>query len=365
MILDDLEVPVVLAPLAGGPSTPELAAAVSRAGGLGFLAAGYLTADELGRRVRRARELAGAAPLGVNLFVPGGPAGAEAAAAVAGYAGGLAGEAQAAGAEPGEPRFDDDDWTAKLARLAADPVPVVSFTFGCPEPDALARLRAAGSETWVTVSTPADAATAAAAGADVLVAQGAEAGGHRSVFRDDPAGDLTDGIGLLALLALVRARTARPVVAAGGIMTGAGIAAVLAAGAAAAQLGTAFLRCPEAGTAAAARTALAGHAPTAMTRAFTGRLARGIRNRFLDEHTAAAPAAYPEVHYVTAPLRAAGRAAGDAGVLNLWAGQAYELGRELPAGELTAALGRDAARALRDAAARCAPAGRGAGTAGA
>jgi nitronate monooxygenase len=352
MILDELAVPVVLAPLAGGPSTPELAAAVSRAGGLGFLAAGYLTAAELGRRIGRARELAGDAPLGVNLFVPGAPATGGAAAAVAAYAAGLAAEARAAGVTLGEPRFEDDDWDAKLALLEASPVPVVSFTFGCPDPAVLARLRAAGSEAWVTVVTPADAVTAAAAGADVLVAQGAEAGGHRSLFRDDPAGEVSDGLGLLSLLTLVRARTAVPVVAAGGIITGAGIAAVLAAGAAAAQLGTAFLRCPEAGTAAAARAALAGDTPTAMTRAFTGRLARGIRNRFLDEHTAGAPAAYPEVHHLTAPLRQAGRAAGDAEVLNLWAGQTHELGSELPAGELTAVLARDAAVALDGAAGR-------------
>jgi len=121
---------------------------------------------------------------------------------------------------------------------------------------------------------------AAAAGADVLVVQGSEAGGHRGSFRDDPADDLAGGIGLLSLLQLVRSRTALPLVAAGGISTGAAMAAVLAAGASAAQPGTAFLRCPEAGTAQVHREAIAGHGQTAMSRAFSGRLARGIRNQF-------------------------------------------------------------------------------------
>jgi len=144
-------------------------------------------------------------------------------------------------------------------------------------------------------------------------------------------------------------------VATGGIGSGAAIAAVLAAGAAAAQLGTAFLRCPEAGTAAVHRQALAGSAPTAVTRAFTGRLARGIRNRFLDRHGAAAPAAYPELHHLTAPLRQAGRAAGDAGLVNLWAGQTYELGRQLPAGQLVRTLAEEARAALQQAQARLGP----------
>ena len=129
MILDRLDVPIVLAPLAGGPTTPELAAAVSNAGGLGFLAGGYLSAAALGDRIAQARALT-SAPLGVNLFVPGGPAPDG---AVADYAAELAATASQAGVELGEPKFDDDDWTAKLALLTADPLPVTSFTFGCPE----------------------------------------------------------------------------------------------------------------------------------------------------------------------------------------------------------------------------------------
>lgn len=350
MILDQLHVPIVLAPLAGGPTTPELAAAVSNAGGLGFLAAGYLTSAALRDKIARARALT-QAPLGVNVFVPGAP---SEAGAVTGYAAVLAADAARAGAELGEPRFEDDDWAAKLALLTADPLPVTSFTFGCPAPEVIRALQDAGSEAWVTITTPAEAQQAAEAGADVLVVQGNEAGGHRSSFRDDPAAD-PSGIGLLALLQLVRARTSVPMVAAGGLGTGAAVAAVLAAGASAAQLGTAFLRSPEAGTTAVHREAVAGGTGTAMTRAFTGRLARGIRNQFLDEHSHDAPAAYPEIHHLTAPLRAAGRAAGNPEVVNLWAGQAHELSRDLPAAELVAVLAAEARAAVQAATGRLRP----------
>ena len=340
MILDHLDVPIVLAPLAGGPTTPQLAAAVTDAGGLGFLAAGYLTAATLAEQIRQVRELT-SGPLGVNVFVPAGPAEHD---AVTQYAALLAAEARRAGVELGQPRFDDDDWDAKLALLSADPMPVTSFTFGCPDPAVIRALQAAGSEVWLTVTTPAEAALAADSGADVLVVQGSEAGGHRGSFVDDPADDSSGGFGLLSLLQLVRSRTNLPLVAAGGIGTGAAVAAVLAAGAAAAQIGTAFLRCPEAGTSQVQRAAVASAAPTAMTRAFTGRLARGIRNRFMDGYNA--PSAYPEVHYLTAPLRAAGRRSGDPDLVNLWAGQTHELSRELPAAALVAELARGARESL-------------------
>jgi len=354
VVLERMNVPIVLAPLAGGPTTPELAAAVSNAGGLGFLAAGYLAAGALADQIRQARTLT-SAPLGVNVFVPGRPAPRG---LVADYAATLGTEASEAGVELGEARSDDDEWDAKIGMLTADPLAVISFTFGCPDPAVIAALQAAGSEVWITVTSPADARQAADAGADVLVVQGSEAGGHRGGFTDDPADDLSGGIGLLSLLQLVRSGTDLPLVAAGGISTGAGVAAVLAGGAAAAQIGTAFLRCPEAGTAPVHREAIAGHGQTAMTRAFSGRLARGIRNQFLDSHSAAAPAAYPEVNRLTAPLRAAGRQTGNADLVNLWAGQTHELSRELPAAELVAELASEARTALAAASARLGPGNR-------
>jgi nitronate monooxygenase len=339
-VLDTLEIPIVQAPLAGGPSTPELAAAVAGAGGLGFIAGGYRTAEGLRDAIARTRTLTDR-PFGVNLFAPtGAPADP---AAVRAYAERLQPDADRAGVALGEPRFDDDAFDAKLDLLTSDPVAVVSFTFGCPPPETFARVRATGADVWVTVTDPDEAREAAAAGAGALVVQGTEAGGHRGAFVDRE--DRVD-YGLLALLQLVRAQVDLPLVAAGGIATGRAVAAVLAAGAAAAQVGTAFMLCPEAGTSAPHRAALASARPTGLTRAFSGRLARGIVNRLQAERTATAPLAYPEVHHVTAPLRAAAREAGDEDVINLWAGEAHELAAEMPAAEVVARLMDEARAAL-------------------
>ncbi|MBB5912971.1 nitronate monooxygenase [Nocardia transvalensis] len=339
MILDDLRTPIVLAPMAGGPSTPELAVAVSAAGGLGFLAAGYLGAGDTADRIVRTRALLPKpAPFGVNLFVPGAPTPPEHFAV---YLDRLGREFTL-----GEARFDTDDWDAKLDVLVTDPVSVVSFTFGCPSAAEVARLHAVGSEVWVTVTSVAEARIAIETGADVLIAQGAEAGGHRGTFVDRAADDAADPLSTLALLQLLTTAVEAPVVAAGGIATGAGIAAALAAGAAAAQLGTAFLNCPEAGTAQLHRDALAIDAPTMLTRAFSGRRARGLRNRFILDHPDA-PAAYPEIHYATGPLRKEARAAGNADAVNLWAGQTHGLTRDLPAAELVRALSAETRNALK------------------
>jgi nitronate monooxygenase len=340
--LDALAEPIVQAPLAGGASTPALAAAVSEAGGLGFLATGYKTPDAVRGELAQLR----GQTFGVNLFVPS-PPGSDR-AEVDRYASGLSAEAERYGAQLGTPRYDDDAWDEKLAIAEEARVAVVSFTFGCPDAATTERLQAAGAAVWVTVTRVAEARAAAAAGADALVVQGVEAGGHRGSFDDAAPGD----VGLLVLLQLVRAAVELPMVAAGGIATGAGIAAVLAGGASAAQLGTALMLTPEAGTSAPHRAALQADADTALTRAFSGRTARGIVNRFLREHSGDAPAAYPEVHHLTAPVRAAARERGDADALNLWAGQAYPLSAEQAAGELVRRLGAEARAALAAAAAR-------------
>jgi nitronate monooxygenase len=340
-----LALPIAQAPLAGGPSTPALAAAVSAAGGLGFLAAGYKTASAVAEDVEAVRA-ATEAPFGVNVFAP--PAGPADHDLVARYAATLIGEAERQGAILGDPRSDDDDWEAKLALLHAIRPAVASFSFGCPSAETIAALQASEIAVWVTVTTPEEARMAADAGADALVVQGAEAGGHRGGFDDGRPGTT----GLLALLQLVAAEVELPLVATGGIVTGAGIAAVLAAGASAAQLGSALMLTPEAGTSAPHRAALERGGETALTRAFSGRTARGIVNRFLREHDADAPSAYPEVHHLTAPLRRAAREHGDAEAINLWAGQAHRLAQTLPAGELVRQLAADAARSLRTAAER-------------
>jgi nitronate monooxygenase len=325
MVLSPLAHPIVLAPMAGGPSTPELAVAVTEAGGLGFVAAGYRTAEALRGEIDAVRA-ATDAPFGVNLFVPG--QSARDLEAVRAYAASL-------GPGAGQPRYDDDGWQAKLAVLRDARVAVASFTFGFPSADVAGALHDAGTEVWVTVTSVAEARLARDAGADVLVAQGVEAGGHRASFADGPrASDLS----VLALLRLLAASdVSLPVVATGGIADAAGVAAALAAGASAVQAGTAFLLAPEAGTHPAHRAALGGDRPTALTRAFTGRLARGIVNRFMAEHPDA-PVAYPELHHATAPLRAAAREGGDADGFNLWAGQAYSLTVERPAEETVRAL---------------------------
>jgi nitronate monooxygenase len=322
-----LEIPIVGAPLGGGPSTPALAAAVSEAGGLGFLAAGYKAVADVERELAEVRA-ATPRPFGVNVFVPARlPVDEQ---AIEAYAATLAVEALRYGVELGEPRWDDDGWDAKLALLARERPAVVSFTFGCPEREVVSTLQAADVAVWCTVTTASEARAAASAGVDVLVVQGAEAGGHQSSF--DDTDDLP--IPLLQLLPLVRAATHLPLVAAGGIGDGAGVTAALAAGAAAAQIGSALLRTPEAGTSAPHRAALAGDAPTVLTRAFTGRRARGIVNRFIREHEPLAPRGYPQVHHLTAPIRAASRAAGDPDGINLWAGASHRLAEEVPAAEL-------------------------------
>jgi nitronate monooxygenase len=299
---------IVLAPMAGGPSTPELAAAVSNAGGIGFLAAGYLSAETLQEQLARTRELT-SRPFGVNLFVPGPPNEEH---VYREYVRDL-----------GEPRYHDDDFEAKL-ELVGD-VDVVSFTFGCP--DVLDRFETS----WVTVTRPAEARHAVEAGAKGVIAQGAEAGGHRGSFADDDEAPL----GLLALLQLIDVDV--PVIATGGIATPQAVKAVLALGASKAQVGTAFMRCPEAGTTPVHADRLATDERTGLTRAFSGRLARGIHNRFMDEHPDA-PSAYPEIHYATAAARADARKRGDSDGFNLWAGQAHALAQARPAAEIVAWL---------------------------
>jgi nitronate monooxygenase len=340
VVLDEVPRPIVLAPLAGGPSTPELAAAVGDAGGLGFLAAGYLSASAMRSRVADLRERS-RRPFGVNLFVPG--TGEVDRDGVRAYAERLRPEAARYGVELGEARDDDDGWHEKLEILRDDPVAVVSFTFGCPEPEVLSALAERGTETWVTVTDLDEARIALAAGARALVVQGTEAGGHRGSFVDRDGGE---ELGLLALLRLVAAEAEVPLIAAGGIGDGAALAAALAAGASAGQLGTAFLRAPEAGTSPAHRAALATDAPTVLTRAFSGRLARGIRNRFTVDHSAAAPLAYPQVHHLTTPIRAAARERDDADGFNLWAGEAHRLAVERPAAEIVERLAGEAGEAL-------------------
>jgi nitronate monooxygenase len=336
----EFPLPIIQAPLSGGSSTPELTVAVIEAGGFGFLAAGYKSEAAVQADLQAVRARSGRA-FGLNLFVPA--SGDVDEAAVARYVERLRPEAARYGVALGAARRDSDAYEEKLALAIRERVAVVSFTFGCPAPAIIARLHAQQIAAWVTVTEPDEAVQAELAGADALVLQGAEAGGHRGTFVDE------DGRGELSTLVLLRlcaARVSLPLVAAGGIADGAGLAAVLAAGARAGQIGTAFMLCPEAGTSAPHRAALSLAGRTELTRAFTGRRARGIVNAFMNRHGAAAPSAYPELHHVTAPLRAAARAAGDADGFHLFAGEAHQLAEAVPAHELVARWSAEARAAL-------------------
>ena len=347
MLLRELDTGVVGAPMAGGPTTPELVAAVGDAGGLGFLAGGYLTAPRLAAAIAEVWD-ASSRPFGVNLFVPAqanaypvGPGeltGADRAVAVAAYRDALAADAQIVGAEPGEPRpGDDDDWERKVDLVVRERVPVVSFTFGLPSTAVLGALRRSGTETVATVTDLEEARAALEAGVDSLCVQGPDGGGHRGTL--DAVKQPSD-LDLVDLVVAVRAETDVPVVAAGGISTAEHAARVRAAGADAVQIGTALLLTPEAGTGLAYRRALGdpAYTGTAVTRAYSGRWARGLETDFLRRHDGQAPAAYPEVHHLTVPLRRASARAERPDLLALWAGTGWRSARAVPAATVVAEL---------------------------
>ena len=337
-MLPTIDVPVVAAPMAGGPSTPGLVAAVARAGGLGFLGAGYKSVDAMSQEIADVRRRIDQ-PFGVNVFLPG--ACAPDPAAVAAYRTRLAPLAERLGVELGAPRWEDDAVAHKLTAVAG--VPFVSLTFGCPTRSQVATLQSAGSAVLVTVTTVEEARQAVEVRPDGLWVQGAEAGAHRGSFTDDE--HTGPGVPLHHLLARVRAETDLPLVGAGGLMDGADVATALAAGATWAGLGTAFLGCPEAGTHPTYLAALTDSRfdSTAMTRAFTGRSARALLNDFSREHGPVAPRGYPEVHHVTRPLRQAAAAAGDAEHLHLWAGQGWQRLRPMPAADLVRVIAEEIA----------------------
>src|SRR5581483_9752847 len=279
-----ITVPIVGAPMGGGPSTPALVAAVSEAGGLGSLAGGYLGPDRLRADIAAVRQLT-SRPFAVNLFVPtpSEPAPEEIEAALAALEPfrlelGLPARPTATG-----PWAEDFD--AQLAVVVEERVPVTSFTFGLLPAAAVRALHDAGSLLVGTATTVEEAVSVEASGADLVCAQGSEAGAHRGTFLPAGAGPGYEQalIGTVALVPQVCDAVDIPVLAAGGIMDGRAVAAVLGLGAGAAQLGTAFLRCPEAGTAAPYRRALAAAAESssAVTAKITGRAARGIENRLM------------------------------------------------------------------------------------
>lgn len=325
------DLPFVQAPMAGGPSTPELAAAVASAGGFGFVAGGYLSPAALNDAIAQTRALT-THPFGVNLFVPSHPSERE---PIDAYAEALRPEADRLGVALGDARWDDDGYPAKLDVVTELRPHLVTFTFGCPGVDEVARLHAAGVQVGVTITAADEVALAEAAGADLVLVQGTEAGGHQGGLGDHEPNRTP----LLDLLAAVRGRTSLPLIGCGGVMDAAGLRAAADAGAVAAACGTALLCTPEAGTSAVHRRALLSQRfdGTVLTRAFSGRYGRGLANRFAREHPDA-PRGYPEIHHLTSPLRAAARRAGDADVPNLWAGTGWRSARTVPAAEIVRAV---------------------------
>ena len=320
------DVPVLVAPMAGGPTTPQLVAAGCDSGGFAFVAGAYRSAAQVEEDIRALRGLT-PRPFGVNVFCPG-PHTADV-EAVQRYVDELIPEAERLGVELGRPTWDDDDWHAKLALLIDTAPAVSSFAFGCPEAATIAALQRSGSLVMVTVTNADEASLAVERGVDVLCAQGIEAGAHRGTF-DDTAAD--DELTVVDLVAAIATRHRVPIVAAGGISTPARVEAAFRAGAVAVQAGTAFLRADESGASEIHQAALVDprFSTTAMTRAFTGRRARGLVNAFLRRHPEA-PSAFPEIHYVTRPLRVAATRLGDADSVNLWAGTGHRDARAEPA----------------------------------
>ena len=322
--------------MAGGPSTPALTAAVTDAGGYGFVAAGYLSAEGLEQAIAATGVLTGG-PFGVNLFVPSKPGDLG---EVVAYGAALQTEADRLGVALGQPRWEDDAYAAKLEVVESKRVHMVSFTFGCPTSEIVDRLHRADIQVTVTVTSAFEAQTAASVGADLLTVQGTEAGGHQGSFADLAANQKP----LSSVLPEIRAATGVPMIASGGIMTGHDMAAVLRAGAIAVQVGTALLCTPEAGTSRHYRHALLSqrYPDTVITRAYSGRFGRGLANRFALEHEGQAPAAYPEVHHLTRPLRVAATLAGDDSVPNLWAGTGWRRLRAEPAAKIVRRIAADA-----------------------
>jgi nitronate monooxygenase len=331
---------VIAAPMAGGTSTTRFVEAVHHSGGLGFLAAGYKTVGAMRDEVQAAK--AAGIRFGMNVFVPDmrqlQPS-AEALAGLERYRQSLLRDASRYGVDVPPLTLDDDDaWQGKIEELLLDPVELVSFTFGLPGADVVGKLRRAGSMVLATVTNSAEAGFAAERGVDALVVQHGSAGAHSGAFlagKTPAAAPSTTA----ELVREVRAAVGLPLIAAGALSDAAAVQSVLAAGAEAAQVGTALLRTEESGARQLHKDALGSDrfTETRPTRAFTGRYARALVNEFVRDHYDA-PEGYPAIHHLTAPIRAAAAAAGDADRLNLWAGTGWRSARTGPVAEVMGGL---------------------------
>jgi nitronate monooxygenase len=344
-MLDGLPIPILQAPMAGA-SFDAMAVAVSQAGGMGSLAAAGVAPDEMGAVVDAIRARTDA-PFGVNLLMarPARPEPAEVDAALSRLAPWYA---ELGLDVPDHPNRFSQDFNAQLEALTRAAPPVASFSFSILTPAQIDALHAAGSYVVGTANTVAEAVAWARVGADGICAQGFEAGGHHAYFLEDIE---ASSVGTMALVATVLQAVDIPVIAAGGIMDGRGVAAALALGASAVQMGSAFLLADEAINGATWQQAIR-EAPadaTRMTRAFSGRYARGIENRFMREMRSAQEEvpAYPVQNRLTQAMRAAADKAGDPELMSLWAGQAVTLAKPGQAGEMVKAWWAEAQAAAQ------------------
>jgi nitronate monooxygenase len=340
-----IEYPIFQAPMAGGASTPELVAAVSNAGGLGAFGLGYLAPAAVREQLRAARALT-SRPFCANLFVPEpprpDPSPEEVARAQAALAPFRAEVGLTTPAKPSPPQPFD----AQLRVILEERVPVFSVTFGALSREDVGALSRNGAVVLATATNVREAKALEATGVHAIVAQGGEAGGHRGTFLGPAEGGLA---GTLALVPQIVDAVKLPVVAAGGIMDGRGIAAVFALGASAAALGTAFLACPESGASRPYKDALLARPDvdaTRLTRAFSGRFARGLGNRFMEALRDAPVLPYPLQNAMTSDLRREAAKAGKADLLSLWAGQGVPLATTRPAAELFRELVRGTEEAV-------------------
>jgi nitronate monooxygenase len=341
------EHPIVLAPMAGAMDA-DLAIAVAQGGGLASLPCAMLSAEKAREQVNIIRQRV-SAPVNMNFFfhqaVEADPA------REAGWKRRLASYYNELGLDPAAPvnAANRAPFDAAMCAVVEELKPeVVSFHFGLPEPALLKRVKATGAVVFASATVVREAVWLEQNGADVIIAQGADAGGHRGMFLTDR---LAEQVGTFSLLPQVVDAVKVPVIAAGGIADGRGIAAAFALGAAGVQIGTAYLRCPESKVSGPAREALAGanDESTVITNVMTGRLARGVANRVMREVGPISPDAPAFPHAATAlgPLKAAAEKLGKVDFTNLWAGQALPLGRALPAAELTRQLAAEAQARMR------------------
>ena len=340
-----MQEPIIQAPMAGGATTPELVSAVSEAGALGFLGAAYLTAEAIATTAAEVRRRT-SRPFGINLFAPLPEPPADDVSRMLEL---LAPVHASLGLSPPEsPTARPSSFDAQLEAVLATDATVFSFTFGLLPDGVVDRLHAREMLVMGTATTVDEALQLETAGVDAIVVQGSEAGAHRGTFGGPFEAAM---IGTMALVPQVVDAVRVPVVASGGIMDGRGIAAALALGAAAAQLGTAFLACPESGIPASHKRAILGgrEDATRVTRAFSGRPARGLVNPLMDLIDAEPDAipSFPLQNALTRPIRTAAAARDDAALLSLWAGQGVRMARSLPAADLVAALAEELASASR------------------